>query len=398
MSFMQKILDTLKLESTKEMENADKAGGKEKVKTKEPIRVKKVYTEIKSFDSKSKLKIPYNDNFYVEYRPTMRRTLAFTGNNFSEPEIEICAALIISGSVKRGEKIKPNEYYSYFENLYGVINIQKLHCWLYENGYLRNATPKEALNLCKVPELKTILDSMGLKKNGNKSDLINRIAENLDEETKNKLSGACDRYFRSEKGEQFLAENQDFIMYHRNNYGVTFREFCKHRILQGRKRKFYDTIFQALNEKAFSYQTKGYISQLEMIYHWLSNSLYDEGKYELSLQYALYKLYFSTNLSSKYYLFSVENIRFEGVKTAENRILPEETFNPHTIARILELQPYFREQMIEAVYTPEILPYCIFKKYDLLDVVLDLYDGKFDVKHYTNYVRACYEKFIKNYL
>lgn len=98
------------------------------------------------------------------------------------------SALLISGSVKRGEKIKPNDYYSYFERLYGVVNIRKLHIWLYENGYLRNATPKEALKLYKVPELKTILDSMGLEKNGNKSDLVNRIVKNLDSAMKEKLS------------------------------------------------------------------------------------------------------------------------------------------------------------------------------------------------------------------
>lgn len=103
---------------------------------------------------KEKEDIYYNDRFYEDYRPTMRKTIAFTGNNFSDPAVQACATLIISGSVKRGEKIKPNDYYKYFESLYGVVNIRKLHIWLYENDYLRNATPKEALTLYKVDELK----------------------------------------------------------------------------------------------------------------------------------------------------------------------------------------------------------------------------------------------------
>lgn len=352
------------------------------------------YTKIEE----EKEKIAYNDRFYEDYRPIPRKTIAFTGNNFSEPAVQACAALIISGSVKRGEKIKPNDYYKYFENLYGVVNIRKLHIWLCESGYLRNATPKEALNLYKVDELKTILDSMGLKKNGNKSSLIDRIAENLDDSMKEKLSSECDRYFRSEKGEIFLAENQDFVMFHKNQYGLNFQEFCRHRILQGRKRKFYDTVFHALSQRASEWQEKKFISQLEWVYHNLSNALYDEEKYELSLQNALYSLYFSTNLASKYYLFSLENVRFDGIETAKSRIDSESTFNPHIVARILELQPYFREQMLDVVYTPEILPYCLFGKYDMLDVVLDLHDGTFDVDKYTNYIRISYGNYAKKFL
>ena len=108
---------------------------------------------------------------------------------------------------------------------------------------------------------------------------------------------------------------------------------------------------------------KGFISQLEWIYHNLSDSLYDEEKYELSLQNALYSLYFSTNLASKSYLFSLENVKFDGIEVAKNRIDSESTFNPHIIARIFELQLYFKEQMLDVVYTPEILSYCLFGKY-----------------------------------
>lgn len=370
MSFISKILDALKMESTRKMENtADRSDKHKEMSVSEAhteiVRANKLADVTNKIIDKEKEAIAYNDRVYEDYRPVMCRTITFTGNNFLEPAVQACAALIISGSAKKGEKIKPNDYYKYFENLYGVINIRKLHIWLYENGYLRNATPKEVLNLYKVDELKIILDSMGLKKNGNKPSLIDRIAENLDDSMKEKLSNECDRYFRSEKGERFLAENQDFVMFHKNQYGLSFQEFCEHHILQGRKRKFYDTVFHALNQRVSTWQAKRYISQLEWVYHNLSNILYDEEKYELSLQNALYSLYFSTNLASKYYLFSLENIRFDGIETAKSRIDSESTFNPHIIARILELQPYFKEQMLDVVYTPEILPYCLFGKYDI---------------------------------
>lgn len=382
MRFMQKLMDALKLESTRERERT--------VNNSVTHRERAIQEELSN--------IAYNDRFYEDYRPVVQKKVVFTGNNFSDPAVQACAALIISGSVKRGEKIKPNDYYNYLERLYGVVNIRKLHIWLYENDYLRNATPKEALNLYKVDELKTILDSMGLKKTGNKQSLIDRIAENIDDSMKEKLSKDCDRYFRSEKGESFLAENQDFVMFHKNQYGLSFQEFCEHRILQGRKRKFYDTVFHALSQRASMWQAKRYISQLEWVYHNLSNALYDEEKYELSLQNALYTLYFSTNLASKYYLFSLENVRSDGIETAMSRIDSESAFNPHILARILELQPYFKEQMLDVVYTPEILPYCLFGKYDMLDAIIDLYEEKLDVEFYTQYIRINYGKYAKCFI
>lgn len=384
MTFMRKFLDILN------MENWGKKNEMEQNKDNPPEKIAHEYPVASM--------VFYNDRFYEDYRAVPRRTVVFTGNNFSDPAIEACAALIISGSVKRGEKIKPNDYYKYFENLYGVVNIRKLHIWLYENNYLRNATPREALNLYKVDELKTILNNMGLKKTGNKQSLIDRIAENLDDSMKEKLSNECDRYFRSEKGERFLSENQDYILFHRKQYGVTFQEFCKHRILQGRNRLFHDTIFQALTQKAYTYQVKGYISQLEMIYHNLSDSLYDEEKYELSLQNALCRLYFSTNLASNYYLFSLGNVRFDGIESAKSRISPEDTFNPYTINRILELKQFFNEHLLDVVYSSTSLSYCLFGKYDMLDAILDLYEGKFDAEFYTNYIRINYGKYIKNFL
>lgn len=54
--------------------------------------------------------------------------------------------------------------------------------------------------------------------------------------------------------------------------------------------------------------------------------------------------------------------------------------------------------MLDVVYTPEILPYCLFGKYDMLDVIQDLYDGIFDAERYTNYIRINYGKYIKKFL
>ena len=54
--------------------------------------------------------------------------------------------------------------------------------------------------------------------------------------------------------------------------------------------------------------------------------------------------------------------------------------------------------MLDVVYTPEILPYCLFGKYDILDVVLDLYEEKFDAEFYTKVIQISYENYVKRFL
>lgn len=196
-------------------------------------------------------------------------------------------------------------------------------------------------------------------------------------------------------------------MYHRKSYGVTFEEFNRHRILQGRKRTFYDTIFQSLSEKTYTYQIRKYFSRLEMIYLNLSEMCYDqaissknskEKMYALSLQYALFRLYFSANLASETYLFDIKFVKFNGIENCKRRINSMVIFNQYTLNRIAELKPFFSEQMLDVVYTPEILPYCLFGKYEMLDVVQDLHDGILDVENYTNYIRINYQNYIKQFI
>lgn len=271
MTFMRKILDMLNMENQKEKLEYPKS-------TPETL---------------------YHDRFDEEYREVNNyREITFNGRNFDIPEVKLCAAILLSGN-QNGSKIRSNDQYSlYFEGRYGLMNVSALHRWLYKQGYLRTANLSEALSLYKVQELKMILESLGLKKTGDKSDLIERVIKSIGESDKERIVSQCEHLFVTEKGYDFLEENGDYDMWHRKSYGLTFEEFNKHRILQGRKRKFHDTIFQALSGKAFTYQSKQWFSRLEMIYFWLGESLYDEGRYDLAIKYYIYRLYFSTNLAS----------------------------------------------------------------------------------------------------
>lgn len=375
MSLMRKVLEIFKMESTREVENtADR--------------------------SNSQTEILYHDRFDEEYREVNNyREITFNGRNFDIPEVKLCAAILLSGN-QNGSKIESNDRYSlYFEGRYGIMNISTLHRWLYEEGYFRKANFREAINLYKVPELKTILESIGLKKTGKKADLIERVENNIDDDLKSLIVSKCERLFVTEKGNDFLSENGDYYMWHRKSYGVTFEEFNKHRILQGRKRKFHDTIFNVLSQKAAEYQFKGYFSRLEMIYFWLGESLYDEGRYDLAIRYYIYRLYFSTNLAWHVALFDVELVKFHGVKKEQEYIKSlHETFNQGTLDRLIELKDYYGEHILDIVYDLQILPYCIFGKMDMADAIHNLYEGTFDEDFYTNYICINYGNYIKRFL
>jgi len=344
----------------------------------------------------------YHDEFNKEYREIDNyKKIKFTGKNqLAIPQVQICAAILLSAN-QNGSKIKNNDNYSlYFEGRYGIVNISRLHQWLYEQGYLRSAVLREALSLYKVPELKILLERLGLKKSGNKEILIDRIIEGINDDEKEKIVSECEHLFLTDKGCEFLRENEDYVMYHRKSYGVTFEEFNKHRILQGRKRRFYDTIFNVLSQKAAEYQFKGYFSRLEMIYFNLSDVLYDEGRYDLALQNILFRMYFSTNLASHTYYFNIDHVKYNGIKKIREHIIAcNDVFYKTDLNRIVELKEYYSENLLDIVYSSHILPYTIFDKTDLAGVIRDLLNEVyFDAEHYMNYIYTKYEKYIQKFM
>ena len=378
MSFMRKILDAFKIENVREAENT---------------------TDVFSPDPQTE--VLYHDKFNEGYRKSDNyREITFNGENLDIPEVKLCAVILLSGN-QNGSKIRRNDQYSlYFEGRYGLVNVSALHRWLYEHGYLRAANLQEALSLYKVPELKTILESLGLKKTGNKSDLIDRIVSALGTEEKEKITNQCEHLFLTGKGYTFLEENGDYDMWHRKSYGVTFEEFNKHRLLCGKKRRFHDTIFQALNEKAFTYQCNQWFSRLGMIYFNLSEVLYDEGRYDLSLQNILYRLYFSANLAWHTYYFSINHIKYDEIDRIKEHIIAcNDVFFDNDLKRIIELKGFYNEQMLDTIYDIPILPYSIFDKADMASVIYDLLsDSYFDKNRYMNYICMKYENYIRKFL
>ena len=124
-------------------------------------------------------------------------------------------------------EIKSNtDYVRYLIYECGLLNPQKYHKELIEQGYYRLADIAEILNTYKVDELKNILKDSNLKVTGKKLELINRIKEEVPEEVINKIKSYKQIYVLSEKGKKFLDENRDYIKIHtHSSWQITIDDY-----------------------------------------------------------------------------------------------------------------------------------------------------------------------------
>lgn len=323
--------------------------------------------------------------------------LVFTGYNFQAPQAQLAATLILNYSC-RGYEIKDNDDYStpfYYECR--LSNPGDLHIWLLKREYLRPPTIYEVLNLYKVPELKIIADSLGCKKSGRKSELINRIIPELTPEDVEREMQNCSCFFPTEKGYDFLKLNEDLVEYHRKHYDITINEFFEYRFIGNKKRFYRDTIFQILSHRANIYEVRRQFHRLELTYWYLSELCYEECRYDMALLNTLYRLYFSTNLASKTFLFDVAFVKANGVKKLASGIMSYETFNKYTIERIVELKAYYKCRMIDIVYTKPILSYTLFDKKDFSKAIDFIYSNRFDADYFNKIIQKNYIAYMKQF-
>lgn len=150
-------------------------------------------------------------------------------------------------------KIRVTNWYNFFDSLF-------------YSGYIRKATAKETLNTYTLKELKIIADSIGVKKSGKKSDLLDRIYDSLSTNELNQIAGKENLFIITEKGKEYLSYQEDLILLSSHYaFDVSLAEFNDKRFICGRKRNFYDTMFQALNEQSFVYQRSGNWNQLAFV-------------------------------------------------------------------------------------------------------------------------------------
>lgn len=154
------------------------------------------------------------------------------------------------------EKPRNNESFSDFRlSRLNITNWYRFFEKLLSLGYIREADASETLGSYTLKELKIIADSIGIKKSGKKSELIERICNSLSKKELIQITQDENLFIISEKGKNYLSYHSDLaLLSFHSAFDVSIAEFNDKRFVGGRKRNFYDTMFQVLNEQKFFYQ------------------------------------------------------------------------------------------------------------------------------------------------
>lgn len=197
--------------------------------------------------------------------------------------------------------IKPSsEYYRYFYYECGIQDAATYHLSLLKQEYLRPATLEEKLQTLTIPALKDIAAAFNLPMSGKKTDLINQIIR-LDRPSDIESHLPYQVYTAlSEKGVDFLAEHNDYVLLHRHkDWGINWQEYDKRK----NGHSFYDVVWGIFNERLSEniqdYSQNGsaqrYYCKERSICLNMFQLLQEEGKTERSLAELIHVLYIDTS-------------------------------------------------------------------------------------------------------
>lgn len=268
----------------------------------------------------------------------------------------------------------PDNFSLLILNELGITNWNRYFDNLLKKGYVQNANTFDILNgAYKLPELKTIADSLGIKKSGRKSELAKRISDSLSSSLSDEVVMANrNLYIISEKGKQKLVGNDDYILFYKYRHLVSLAEFNDMRIpdIGFRRRNFYDTMFQIFSNRKFFYQCQHDFFNAGMtsfhIYQLLMAEL-KKTNHNVPLDVAL-SHYVEYLYIQSCFCYSAQSAL--GYTWTSNSI--KHYFLPHPdkdIQKLADFEPYLHYDMIFATNPPSFFTHNEFKDYihDLLN-------------------------------
>ncbi|MDO5139791.1 MAG: SAP domain-containing protein, partial [Oscillospiraceae bacterium] len=153
------------------------------------------------------------------------------------------AEILLLDYCETGKYPKPkNGYPGLWWFKYGIRDVGHTLESLEQRGFIRWASKKGSLNGLKVDELKQILNDAGLSTKGKKTDLVERIVEQIPEENII-IPNYCPKYELTELGKQELEDN-GYVPYmhkHKNTttedgqFGETFNVWSINKVLHNKK-------------------------------------------------------------------------------------------------------------------------------------------------------------------
>lgn len=253
----------------------------------------------------------------------------------------------------RKEILDQNEYPQYFYYDYGIINCSQFHIQLIKEGYLEKASLKTYLSTKTIEELKNILKENNLKKIWKKSELIDRILENINLENIKRENGY---YELTNKGINFLKENEYIIKLRKLNIPLAEYETVKKEL--NSNFLFDDIVWGIYNKRILNfYLDKDFglyrNTLLEMsIFFKSKNNLQKELEYLLKVTYL--------DLSGNSNNGTIDNKKLLFIPLAK---------------RIFNLKEYYLPEQTEKCYEIK-LPFHYCTKKIFYDIIQEILEGK----------------------
>ncbi|MGN0402619.1 MAG: SAP domain-containing protein [Acetatifactor sp.] len=240
----------------------------------------------------------------------------------------------------------------YFESECHISNPMKVQSNLLSDGYIELAPALAAISSYKMKELKTIANSIGCSKSGNKSELIERIYSLLDQDDLEKIRLESALYTLSDKGKNFLIENYDYVELHRHGkYRISLYEFNKNRIPDGKhKRSFLDNTYTIIAQRIYKNCANKYYYMMEYDYRTLYEIALAEQHFDIATDSYLRFLYLCSCCIRTGQYYSTDF--YHGESTLDSEII----FTVHSAPPLVELSDYVTHNRIKSVYKDMSLP------------------------------------------
>ena len=316
------------------------------------------------------------------------------GLNNSDIENKYLYAIeLLLWSSTNGSEIK-YDYCTYYYSQCKIHDPRKLHIWLYQNGYLRNATVEEVLLLNSTTDLKEIAAKYQCKKSGTKQDIAQRITLAMPDTDKIETINSCDKLFLTQKGLDFYTQNYDLVKLHLAG-GIAFNEY-----LHFRKSSNYENNAIELYEfKLEQYISQKNYSGMSICYQKLHELYGSINEPDLAMQYILFRLFLSANCCDSFtFLFNPASINTHGVPYMKKQIVNNSSFLlPYDCKEVNAYSAYYCESMIDNIFNQNLLPYSLIDKNTFTIIVNDIITNiSIDRDYYISIIANNYEKLVKH--
>lgn len=285
--------------------------------------------------------------------------------------------------------MKNGEYAQYFLYEMGIRNCEQYGRELIAAGYLSPIEGAAAYENYKLPELKSMLEQLGLPVSGKKAALIDRIMSCGDPDfIKNHTPK--DMYQLSDMGRAFVEQHDAYVQIHRHrNNGISWQEYDK---VADKNADYLTNMWKIFNQKL----SRASLIEQRSIYLNMHNIMNEEGKNSDALELLLKVLYidFSGHQFPEMYDLYRRKIY------SKSQLL--DMFNvvimvaPGLLEYLNKFKDFYDSEMIDVLYSWR-LPVQITKK-EVFETVVECYmNGSLNYDGVCKTLQLEYNKFVDNY-